>query len=53
MLFAGETVDDRSFWFLGPATFVKSEGEMPMAITWRLEAPLPRDLFAAFGAGVA
>jgi hypothetical protein len=52
MLFARESVDDRAFWFLGPATFVKFEGEKPMAITWRLDYPLPGDLFAAFAAAV-
>jgi hypothetical protein len=52
MLFARESVDDRAFWLLGPATFVASEGEKPMAITWRLERPLPGDLFAAFAAAV-
>lgn len=53
MLFARERADDRAFWFLGPATFVQSEGEKPMAITWRLEEALPGDLFAAFAAAVA
>ncbi len=52
MLFARERADDRAFWFLGPATFVKFEGERPMAITWRLEAGLPGDLFVAFAAAV-
>jgi hypothetical protein len=32
---------------------VKHEGELPMAITWRLATPLPGDLFAAFAAAVA
>jgi superfamily II DNA or RNA helicase len=55
MLFArtrtGE--DERAFYFLGPASYVKHESEQPMAITWRLEQPLPGDLFAAFAAAVA
>ena len=38
---------------IGPATFVKHEGEMPMAITWRLTCPLPAELFTAFAAAVA
>jgi len=42
-----------AFQFLGPATYVKHESELPIAITWRLEYPLPGDLFAAFGAAVA
>ncbi len=53
MLFARERADDRAFWFLGPATYVRHEGEKPMAITWKLETPLPGDLFAAFAAAVA
>ena len=53
MLFARVNASDRAFWFLGPATFVKHEGEMPMAITWRLTYPLPAELFTAFAAAVA
>ncbi len=43
MLFARERQDLRAFWFLGPATYVSHEGERPMAITWRLQYPLPGD----------
>lgn len=53
MLFARERADDRAFWFLGPATYVRHEGERPMAITWRLQHPLPGDLYASFAAAVA
>lgn len=53
MLFARLRTDDRAFWFLGPAHYVGHEGELPMAITWRLEHPLPGDLFASFAAAVA
>ena len=53
MLFARLRTDDRAFWFLGPAHYVRHEGELPMAITWRLEHPLPGDLFASFAAAVA
>ena len=53
LLFARARTNDRAFWFLGPATFVNHEGERPMAVTWRLETPLPGDLFAAFAAAVA
>jgi Domain of unknown function (DUF3427) len=53
MLFARQRQDERAFWFLGPATYVSHEGELPMAITWRLTHPLPGDLFAAFAAAVA
>ncbi len=52
MLFARERADDRAFWFLGPAQFVKFEGEKPMATTWRLDHALPGDLFASFAAAV-
>ncbi|MFT7168579.1 MAG: superfamily II DNA or RNA helicase/HKD family nuclease [Paracoccaceae bacterium] len=53
MLFARENAASRAFWFLGPATYVRHEGERPMAINWRLHHPLPGDLFAAFAAAVA
>ncbi len=53
MLFARERQADRAFWFLGPATYVRHEGERPMAITWKLAHPLPGDLFASFAAAVA
>jgi len=53
MLFARLNTADRAFWFLGPATYVRHEGEQPMAITWRLEYPLPADLYTSFAAAVA
>ncbi len=53
MLFARLRSDDRAFWFLGPATYVQHESEMPMAVTWHLHHPLPGDLFASFAAAVA
>jgi hypothetical protein len=53
MLFARERGSDRAFHFLGPATYVRHESEQPMAITSRLQHPLPGDLFAAFAAPVA
>jgi hypothetical protein len=53
LLFARNRSDERAFYFLGPATYVSHEGELPMAITWRLEHPLPGDLFASFAAAVA
>lgn len=53
LLFARLRADDRAFWFLGPATYVKHEGERPMAVTWRLQHPLPGDLYAQFAAAVA
>ncbi len=53
MLFARLRTDNRAFWFLGPATYVTHEGELPMAITWQLTHPLPGDLFVQFAAAVA
>jgi len=53
LLFARLRADDRAFWFLGPATYVSHQSEQPMAITWRLEHPLPGDLYARFAAAVA
>jgi superfamily II DNA or RNA helicase len=53
LLFARLNADDRAFYFLGPATYVKHVGELPMAVTWRLQHPLPGDLFQAFAAAVA
>lgn len=53
LLFARLRADDRAFWFLGAATYVKHESEMPMSVTWRLEHPLPGDLFEQFAAAVA
>jgi hypothetical protein len=31
--------------FLGPARFVSSTGDRPVAFTWRLETPMPEELF--------
>ena len=53
MLFARQRSDERAFYFLGPAAYVKHQGELPMAVTWRLAHSLPGDLFAAFAAAVA
>jgi superfamily II DNA or RNA helicase/HKD family nuclease len=53
MLFARLRSDDRAFWFLGSASYVKHESELPMAVTWRLDHLLPGDLFAQFAAAVA
>lgn len=53
MLFARENTDERAFWFLGPATYVSHESEKPMGIIWKLDEPLPGDLFSVFAAAVA
>jgi superfamily II DNA or RNA helicase/HKD family nuclease len=52
-LFARLSTDERAFYFLGPATYVSHDGEMPMKITWRLTHALSGDLFATFAAAVA
>jgi hypothetical protein len=52
-LFARTTTDERAFFFLGPATYVRHVSELPMKLTWRLVHPLPGDLYAAFAAAVA
>ncbi len=53
LLFARLRSDERAFYFLGPASYVKHESELPMAVTWRLAHSLPGDLFSAFAAAVA
>ena len=53
MLFARLRSDDRAFYFLGPASYLSHESELPMAVTWRLAHALPGDLFASFAAAVA
>jgi superfamily II DNA or RNA helicase/HKD family nuclease len=53
LLFARLNTDQRAFHFLGPATYVNHEGELPMAVTWRLHSALPGDLFQEFAAAVA
>ncbi|MGI6785787.1 MAG: DUF3427 domain-containing protein [Gleimia sp.] len=39
--------DGAAYTFAGPAHFVKSTGSKPMQITWRLDHPLPPDLYEA------
>ena len=54
MLFARMAQTDRAFWFLGTATYVSHEGARPMAIVWKLDHPIPADLYPDFAAvGVA
>lgn len=53
LLFARLSIEERSFVFLGPASYVSHVGELPMAITWRLRHLLPGDLFQRFAAAVA
>ncbi len=53
MIFARLRGDERGFHFLGPATYVTHQSDMPMQVTWKLAHPLPGDLFATFAAAVA
>ena len=54
MLFARMSQADRDFWFLGTATYVSHEGRLPMAVVWKLDHPIPADLYPDFAAvGVA
>ncbi len=35
------------YHFLGPMEYVSHRGERPIAITWKLERPMPIDVFSA------
>lgn len=52
-VFARHHANDRAFYALGPVRYVEHQGEKPMAVTWRLDVPLPGDLFQSFAAAVA
>ncbi|MEQ6900285.1 DUF3427 domain-containing protein [Nocardioides sp. YIM 152588] len=51
LLFVRETRQDdfgtAPYLFLGPASYVSHEGEKPIAITWRLEHPMPMDFYTS------
>ncbi|MEI2715351.1 MAG: DUF3427 domain-containing protein [Nocardioides sp.] len=52
LLFCRQTSSDEygsgaPYLFLGPASYVSHSGERPIAITWRLETPMPIDFFTA------
>ena len=53
MLFVRNFADERTFWFLGPATYVEHTSEKPMEVTWKLKYSLPGDLYEEFAAAVA
>ena len=53
VLFARLRTDDRAFWCLGPAAYLRHEGDRPIAFVWQLEHRLPGDLYAEFAAAVA
>ena len=52
MLFARHRSDERAFYFLGPATYVKHESELPMPSPGNYGSHCPETL-AAFAAAVA
>ncbi len=41
------------YLLLGPADYVSHEGERPIAITWKLQNPIPADIFETFALAVA
>jgi superfamily II DNA or RNA helicase/HKD family nuclease len=53
LLFARLRTTDRAFWCLGPATYVKHEGDRPIAFVWKLQRGLPAELYTSFAAAVA
>jgi hypothetical protein len=53
LVLARLNVNERAFYFVGPASYVRHEGELSMAVTWRLRDSLPGDQFQAFAAAVA
>lgn len=53
VLFARLRADDRAFWCLGSAEYVRHEGDRPIAFVWTLRHRLPGDLYAEFAAAVA
>jgi hypothetical protein len=53
MVFVRLHAEDRAFYFLGPVSYMSHQAEMPMQITWKLNHPLPADLFIAYRAAAA
>ncbi|HET7355604.1 MAG TPA: DUF3427 domain-containing protein [Nocardioidaceae bacterium] len=51
LLFVREQKQDEfgtaPYLFLGPVTYVSHTGDRPIAITWRLQHPMPTDVYAA------
>lgn len=41
------------YLFLGHAKYVSHQGERPISITWRLERPMPMDVFTAASVGAS
>jgi superfamily II DNA or RNA helicase/HKD family nuclease len=53
VMFARLSSDDRSFWCLGTARYQSHQNERPIAFVWKLDHPLPPDLYLSFAAAVA
>jgi len=53
VLFARLRADDRAFWCLGRASYMSHQGDRPVSFVWRLDHPLPTDLYTSFAAAVA
>jgi superfamily II DNA or RNA helicase len=53
MVFVRLNAEDRAFHFLGPASYQSHQSEMPMQITWKMQHPLPADLFLSYRAVAA
>ena len=41
------------YMFLGPAVYVSHSGDRPMGITWKLEHPMPMEMFTAASVAVS
>ena len=52
VLFARLRTDDRAYWCLGTARYQSHQNERPIAFVWKLDHPLPPDLYMAFAAAV-
>ena len=52
LLFARGSDATKTYYFLGPGTYVRHQGERPMQIVWSLTHDLPGDLYAEFAAAV-
>jgi hypothetical protein len=53
VLFGRLRTDERAFWCLGTARYTSHEGDRPIAFVWKLDQPLPADLYSSFAAAVA
>jgi superfamily II DNA or RNA helicase/HKD family nuclease len=58
VLFVRQSKKDSSgktmpYFFAGPATYLRHESEQPISITWKLEHPLPGDLFISYRTAIA